>query len=69
VYQLGINLENEKDRIVGKLKETTGNFMDDEELEFKGKLQSMKADIGNKAENIKDTVLEKANDVIDKIKK
>jgi uncharacterized protein YjbJ (UPF0337 family) len=69
VYQLGINLENEKDRIVGKLKETTGNFMDDEELEFKGKLQSMKADIGNKVENIKDTVLEKANDVIDKIKK
>jgi uncharacterized protein YjbJ (UPF0337 family) len=69
VYQLGINLENEKDRIVGKIKETTGNIMDDEELEFKGKLKSMKADIGNKAENIKDTVLEKANDVIDKIKK
>ena len=61
-------LENGKDKIIGKIKETAGDITDDDELEFKGKLQTMKADIGNKVEDMKDAVLDKANDLLDKVK-
>lgn len=61
-------LENGKDKLVGKVKETTGKVTGNEELELKGKLQAMKADIGNKMEDMKEDVLEKVNDFIDKVK-
>lgn len=50
------------------MKETAGKLLEDDDLEFKGKMQTLKADIGNKVENLKDEVLEKTNDFIDKIK-
>lgn len=54
--------------MVGKMKETAGKLLEDDDLEFKGKMQTLKADIGNKVENLKDEVLEKTNDFIDKMK-
>ncbi len=62
-------LKNGKDKAVGKLKETAGKWMDDEELEFRGKVQGIKGDMGEKAEDVKDNVMEKANDFVDKVKK
>ncbi len=61
-------LENGKDKVVGKLKETAGKWMDDEELEFQGKVQGIKGDIGDKADRTKDKIIGKANDAIDKTK-
>lgn len=61
-------LENAKDRVVGMIKETSGKLMDDNKLELKGKIQSMKADIGDKVEDMKEGVSEKANQFIDKVR-
>ncbi len=62
-------LENAKDKVVGMIKETSGKLMDDDKLELKGKMQSMKADIGDKVEDMKDEVAGKANQIIDKVRK
>ncbi len=61
-------MENGKDKAVGKLKEAAGKWMDDEGLEFQGKVQGMKAVIGEKTDDMKESVMEKANDFIDKVK-
>lgn len=61
-------LENGKDRVVGRVKETAGKITDMEDTELKGKLKSMKADIGDKIEDVKDNVYEKANDLIDRVR-
>lgn len=60
-------LENGKDKALGKMKETAGKLMDNEELEFRGKVQGMKATIGEKAEDVKETLMGKANDLMDKV--
>jgi uncharacterized protein YjbJ (UPF0337 family) len=60
-------LKNEKGKAVGKIVETMGKTIDDEELEFKGKMQFMKADIGGKLEGGKDKLFDKANDFIDQM--
>jgi len=65
---LGNKLKNGKDKIVGTVKEATGKFTDSNELELKGKLQTMKADIGNKADDVKEQMMGKANQIIDKVK-
>jgi uncharacterized protein YjbJ (UPF0337 family) len=57
--------KNEKGKAVGKVVESIGRTIDDEELEFKGKMQFIKSDIGSKLEDKKDKVLDKANDFID----
>lgn len=61
-------LENRKDKLIGKIKETVGEMTDQEDLEFQGKLQTMKAEIGDKVGNLKEEVMEIANDFIDKIR-
>lgn len=61
------NIKNETDKMIGKVKEKTGKFLDDNELEFKGKMQNVKGNIGDTAENIKDKVYHKANDIMDKV--
>jgi uncharacterized protein YjbJ (UPF0337 family) len=61
-------LENGKDKTMGKIKETAGQLMGSEELKYHGKLQSMKADVSDKTEDVKDTVYEKANDMMDRLK-
>jgi CsbD-like. len=60
-------MKNETEKMMGKAKEKAGQFLDDNELEFKGKLQNMKGTIENKTEDIKDKMYEKANDVLDKV--
>ena len=60
-------LENGKDKAMGKMKETAGKWMDDEELELKGKVQGMKAAIGERADDMKDAVVGKTNDLLDKV--
>lgn len=59
-------LENAKDKIVGEVKEAAGKVTGNEELELKGKIQSKKADVKKKAGELKESVAEKVNDIIDK---
>ncbi len=61
-------MENSKNRIVGGMKEATGKVLDLEELELKGKLQTMKSEAGDKLEDIKDGVYEKANGLFNKMR-
>lgn len=62
------DLENSKDNLMGKIKETAGRHMDNNRLELKGKLQTMKAQVGDKLEDVKEEMAEKANDVLDLVK-
>lgn len=64
-----------KDKTVGAVKEAVGKVTGDEELELKGKTQSLKgdlegkaADIADKVGEIKEDAAEKINDFIDKKK-
>lgn len=61
-------MDNSKDRVVGRMKEAAGKVLDLEELEFKGKLQTMKSEVGDKLADIKDGVYSKANELLDKVK-
>jgi uncharacterized protein YjbJ (UPF0337 family) len=62
-------LDNEKNKIVGQVKEKIGQITKDEELEFQGKYQYLKSDVGNKLESVKNEMFDKANDLIDKVTK
>ena len=64
-----------EDKTVGAVKEAVGKVTGNEELELKGKTQSLKGDlegkamdIGDKVGEIKEDVAEKINDFIDKKK-
>jgi uncharacterized protein YjbJ (UPF0337 family) len=63
-----------KDKIVGGVKEVVGKASGNQELELKGKIQSFKADInettniGDRVEEIKESVAGMINDSIDKLK-
>lgn len=64
--------ENTKDEVAGKIKEAAGKISGNEQLELKGKLQSSKAtfkkkmDMGNIVTDVKESIAEKINDIIDK---
>lgn len=60
------NLENAKDKVVGELKEGAGKVTDNEQLELEGKMQSAKADVKQKGEEIKEGIAGKINDTLDK---
>ena len=62
------DMKNEKDKSIGKIKEAAGKFLNNDELEFEGKKQSIKGDIGSKVEEMKDDALKKANDLVDKMR-
>ena len=64
-----MDFKNEKDKAMGKVKESLGRVLEDNELEFEGKMQTIKGNIGSKFEEIKEDVLEKTNDILDNIKK
>jgi len=66
---------NNKDKVVGEVKENIGKVTGNETLELKGKIQSTKADINrklnkasidNKIDDIKENVAGKINKLIDK---
>ncbi|MBC3796906.1 CsbD family protein [Acetobacterium tundrae] len=68
-------IESTKDKLVGGVKEAVGKVTNNEELELKGKIQSLKGelegkavDVGDKLGEIKEDVAEKINDFIDKKK-
>jgi uncharacterized protein YjbJ (UPF0337 family) len=61
-------VENAKDKIIGEAKEAAGKVTGNEELELKGKIQSSKSDVKEKAGEIKEGIAEKINDAIDKKK-
>ena len=56
-----------KDKAVGKVLETTGKITNDQELEFTGKVRSMTAEVKDKVYDVKEDVLQEANELIDKI--
>ena len=58
-------IENGKDKIIGKLKESAGQITNAKGLELSGKLQIMKAEIDDDMEGMKDKLLEKANNFVD----
>jgi uncharacterized protein YjbJ (UPF0337 family) len=61
-------IDNAKDKMVGEVKEAVGKATGNEELELKGKIQSSKSALGDKAEEIKEGIAGKINDLIDKKK-
>ena len=61
-------LNNAKDKVLGEVKETAGKVTGNKELELKGKMQSIKADINNKGEQIKDSATDKINTIVDENK-
>jgi uncharacterized protein YjbJ (UPF0337 family) len=61
-------LENAKDKIMGETKEAAGKVTGNEELELKGKIQSSKSDIKEKAGEVKEGIAENIDDVVDKKK-
>jgi uncharacterized protein YjbJ (UPF0337 family) len=54
-------IKNAKDKIVGETKEAIGKVTNNKEMEVKGKIQSIKADVNIKAEKIKDDVKREVN--------
>ena len=68
-------IDNTKDKIAGKVKESVGKITNNEQLELQGKIQSAKSDIkkkmyniGEGANEIKEDMARKLNDSIDKNK-
>jgi len=68
-------IDEVKDKTLGGVKEVVGKVTGNEELELKGKMQSLKGDLEGKATDIadkvgeiKEDVAEKLNDFIDKKK-
>ena len=63
---LNNKVENVKDKVVGKIKETAGKVTDNQEIELKGKLQYQKGDLKEKLDQVKDNIAEKVNSTINK---
>jgi uncharacterized protein YjbJ (UPF0337 family) len=55
-----------KDKLEGGIKEALGKITDDEGLELKGKLQSMKADLAEKTEDMTHNLKHVGNDIRNK---
>ncbi len=58
-------IKNTKDGVVGKLKETAGQIMDNDRLELSGKLQTWKSQVGDKIIEKKEEAAEKVDEVIE----
>jgi len=54
-------VENAKDKVVGKTKETAGKATDSQEMELKGKLQYQKGNKKEKIDKTEDNIEEKFN--------
>jgi uncharacterized protein YjbJ (UPF0337 family) len=61
-------IDNAKDKSIGGVKEAVGKVTGNDELELKGKIQSSKADLKDKAHEIKEDAAGKVNSIIDKKK-
>lgn len=56
------------DKLKGSAKEAAGKVTDNEKLKAEGKLDQVKGDLKDKAENAKDSASEKADDTLGDIK-
>jgi|GEM_PF-5356943 len=56
------------DKTIGKAKEEVGKRLGNAELEFKGKVQQIQGDGKHLLHDAKDTVLRKANDLVDQFR-
>lgn len=68
------------DKVIGTIKENIGKAMDSEQMELSGKLQNLAGETRGKveetmeksvqiSEDIKESIAEKANDLIDSVRK
>ncbi|MBP1756342.1 MAG: CsbD-like [Firmicutes bacterium] len=58
-------LKNTKDNVVGKVKDTAGQLLNNDRLELTGKLQTFKSEVGEKITETKEEAAEKVNEVIE----
>lgn len=63
------NLQQEKDNLVGSVKEAYGEATGDQEVELKGKIQRKKAEMNEKLTDAKNDVLGRVNDKIDNLER
>lgn len=67
------SIKSKTDRVVGTVKESIGKALDSEQMELDGKLQKLAGGARERAaqisEDAKETIAEKANDLIDLVKK
>ena len=63
---LNNKVENAKDKVVGKTKETAGRVTGNQEMELKGALQYAKGDLKEKVDKTKDKFTEKINKTLNK---
>ncbi|MGH4117417.1 CsbD family protein [Clostridium sp.] len=66
MVNLNNKVENEKDKVVGKTKETVGKVSNSEEMELKGRLQYQKGDLKEKIDKTEDKIEDKFNDTLNK---
>ncbi len=59
-------MERAKDKVVGKVMETSGKLTNDQELEFTGKFKTMTTEVKEKMHDVKENVYQEANDLMDK---
>ena len=59
-------LANTKDKVLGEIKEAAGKITGNEQLEMKGKIQSSKADLKSKVDDVKEGLAKTFNHAVDK---
>nr|WP_314461256.1 CsbD family protein [uncultured Clostridium sp.] len=74
------SIKSKTDKVVGTIKENIGKAMDSEQMELSGKLQNLAGETRGKveetmgksvqiSEDIKESIAEKANDLIDSVRR
>ncbi len=74
------SIKSKTDKVVGNIKENIGKAMDSEQMELSGKLQNLAGEARGKieetmgksvqiSEDIKESIANKANDLIDSVRR
>lgn len=63
------DLENKKDELAGKAKETVGEVTGNEDVANEGKADQVASEAKDKLSDVADTIKDKANDIIGGLKK
>jgi len=66
MLNLNNKVENAKDKVIGKTKESVGRATGSQEMELKGRLQYQKGDLKEKVDRTKEKITEKYNDTLNK---
>lgn len=59
-------IEDAKDKAIGKVMGTAGRMAEDKKLEFSGKFQSATAEVKDKMYDVKENIVQEANDLKNK---